>query len=179
MDVSGVVESHWDRERSLLKQLAQTIWISPNGGHAAVIQFSSHAELMVNFSNHTTLSGFETALDGLNHWDGTTKIDEALEVALSEMFQESNGMRPDVSHTLVLITDGHQTGGNVNYEEFRRRMNEKKIRVLVILVGNSNRRDLRRLVNMDSDLYVASSYDDFISDAFVSNIGLCGGNGKL
>ena len=177
MDVSGDVESNWDRGRSLLKQLAQTIWISPNGGHAAVVQFSSHAELMINFSNHTSLSGFETALDGLHHWDGTTRIDEGLDVALNEMFQESNGMRPDVSHNLVLITDGHQTGGIrvEEYDEFRRRLNEKKIRVLVILVGNSNRKDIRHLVNRDSDLYVASSYDDLISDAFVSNVVLCGG----
>jgi len=174
VDVSGSLTSHWDRERDFLKQLAQAIWISPAGGRAAVVQFSSHAELMINFSNHTSLSGFETALDGLHHWDGTTRIDEGLDVALNEMFQESNGMRPDVSHNLVLITDGHQTGGNVDYDEFRRRLNEKKIRVLVILVGNSNRKDIRHLVNRDSDLYVASSYDDLISDAFVSNVVLCG-----
>ena len=169
--------SHWDREKSFIKQLAQAIWISPDGGHAAVVQFSSNAELMINFSSHTSLSGFETALDGLSHWDGTTRIDQGLEVGLNKIFQESNGMRPDVSHTLVLITDGHQTGGNVNYDDFRRRLNEKKIRVLVILVGNSNRNDIRHLVNKDSDLFVASSYDDLISNAFVSNVVLCGGKG--
>ena len=179
MDVSGSVVSHWDREKSFIKQLAQAIWISPNGGRAAVVQFSSNAKLMINFSNHTSLSGFETALDGLSHWDGTTRINEGLEVALQEMFQESNGMRPNVSHNLVLITDGHQTGGNMNYDDFRRRLNRKKIRALVILVGNSNRNEvaIRHLVNKDSDLFVASSYDDLISNAFVSNVVLCGGNG--
>ena len=97
---------------------------------------------MINFDEHASLSEFETALDGLNHWDGTTRIDLGLEVALDQMFQVANGMRPDVSHTLVLITDGNQTGENVNYEEFRRRLNERKIRVLVILVGTANKNDI-------------------------------------
>ena len=174
VDVSGSVTSHWDRERAFIKQLAQAIWISPDGGHAAVVQFSRDAELMINFNNHTSLSGFETALDGLNHWDGTTRIDLGLEVALNEMFQVSNGMRPDVSHTLVLITDANQTGGNIDYKEFRKWLNERKIRVIVILVGNSNAGDIRDLVNKSSDMYVASSFDDLINDDFVNNVALCG-----
>ena len=129
---------------------------------------------MINFNNHTSLSGFEAALDGLNHWDGTTRIDLGLEVALNEMFQISNGMRPDVSHTLVLITDANQTGGNIDYKEFRKWLNERKIRVIVILVGNSNAGDIRDLVNKSSDLYVANSFDDLISDDFVNNVALCG-----
>ena len=175
MDVSGSVESHWERERSFIKQLAQQIWISPDGGHASVVQFSRDAQLMINFDDHASLSEFETALDGLNHWDGTTRIDLGLKVALDQMFQVANGMRPDVSHTLVLITDGNQTGENVNYEEFRRRLNERKIRVLVILVGTTNKNDIRHLVNKASDLYVAPTFDGLISDDFVKNVILCGG----
>jgi len=174
VDVSGSVVSHWERERSFIKQLAQQIWISPDGGHASVVQFSRDAQLMINFNNHTSLSGFEMALDGLNHWDGTTRIDLGLEVALDQMFQVANGMRPDVSHTLVLITDGNQTGENVKYEEFRRRLNERKIRVLVILVGTANKNDIRHLVNKASDLYEASTFEDLISDDFVKNVILCG-----
>ena len=84
-------------------------------------------------------------------------------------------MRPDVSHTLVLITDGNQTGENVNYEEFRRQLNERKIRVLVILVGTANKNDIHHLVNKASDLYVAPTFDSLISDDFVKNVILCGG----
>jgi len=174
VDVSGSVESHWDRERSFIKQLAQEIWISPDRGHASVVQFSRDAKLMINFNNHTSLSGFEMALDGLHHWDGTTRIDLGLEVALDEMFQVSNGMRQDVSHTLVLITDGNQTGGNINYKDFRKRLNERRIRVLVILVGNANKNDIRHLVNRVSDLYIAPNFDGLISPEFVKNVVLCG-----
>merc|ERR1712136_261408 len=174
VDVSGSVVSHWERERSFIKQLAQQIWISPDGGHASVVQFSRDAHLMINFNNHTSLSGFEIALDGLNHWDGTTRIDLGLEVALDQMFQVANGMRPDVTHTLVLITDGNQTGKKLDYVEYRKKLNDRQIRVLVILVGNVNLNNkIRELVNKPSDIYLAKSYDDLISTEFIHNIMLC------
>ena len=150
--------------------------MSPERGQAAVVQFSRVAKLMINFNNHSSLSGFEAGLDELQHWGETTRIDSGLEVALDQMFQVTSGMRPDVSHTLVLITDGNHTGKKFNYVEYRKRFNEKKIRVLVILVGNvrpgSNIHDL---LNRPSDLYIARSYDHLISNEFVHEIILCKG----
>ena len=175
VDVSGSGPSHWDRERSFIKKLVQEIMISPDGGHASVVQFNNDAQLMIKFDDYTSLSGFNTALDGLNHLDGTTRIDRGLEVALDQMFQVPNGMRLNVPHTLVLITDGNQTGENVNYKDFRRRFNERKIRVLVILIGSNNKNDIRHLVNKASELYIAPDFDALIDDSFVKNVMVCGG----
>ena len=170
------MESHWDRERQFIKQLAQFIWISPDGGRASVVQFSRDAKLMINFANHSSLSGFEIALDSLNHWGGITQIDKGLDVALEQQFQVTNGMRPDVTHTLVLITDGNQTGKKFDYVEYRKKLNDRQIRVLVILVGNVNLNNkIRELVNKPSDIYLAKSYDDLISNDFIHNIMLCEG----
>jgi len=174
VDVSGSVESHWQRERTFVKRLAQPIWISPEGGHASVELFSRTAGLMIPFDKFANFSGFERALDDLTQWHGTTRIDLGLEVAMDEMFQLSNGMRPGNSHTLVLITDGHQTGTyKIDYEEFRKKLNDRKIRVLVILVGNSNKDKIRHLVNKKSDMYEAKNFDDLIRDEFISKINLC------
>ena len=176
VDVSGSVESHWERERSFIKRLAKPIWISPEGGHASVELFSRTAGLMIPFDKFTNFSGFERALDDLTQWHGTTRIDLGLEVAMDEMFQLSNGMRPGHSHTLVLITDGHQTGTyKIDYEEFRKKLNDRKIRVLVILVGNSNKDKIRHLVNKKSDMYEAKNFDDLIRDEFINKINLCDG----
>ena len=176
VDVSGSVESHWQRERSFIKRLAQPIWISPEGGHASVELFSRTAGLMIPFDKFANFSGFERALDDLTQWHGTTRIDLGLEVAMDEMFQLSNGMRPGHSHTLVLITDGHQTGTyKIDYEEFRKKLNDRKIRVLVILVGNSNKDQIRHLVNKKSDMYEAKDFDDLIRDEFINKINLCEG----
>ena len=175
MDASGSVPSHWERQRSFIKKLVEQIELSPDGGHASVVQFNEDAQLMINFDDHTSLSGFNTALDGLNHLDGTTRIDRGLEVALDQMFQVPNGMRLDVSHTLVLITDGNQTGANVNYKILRKRLNQRKIRVLVILIGSQNQDDIRHLVNKASELYIAPDFDALKSDSFVKKVNICRG----
>ena len=155
----------------------KSINLSSNGGRAAVAEFSNKAELMIKFSDYITLKGFESAVDKLDHWHGTTKIELGLEVALNQMFKQSNGMRPNVPHTLVLITDAQQT--RVEFEKFRKQFNERKIRVLVILVGNGRKEDIRFLANRDADLYEAKSFDELITEPFVRSITLCGGNLKI
>ena len=174
LDCSGSVEGHWDLEKSFVKQIVRQINISPNGGRAGITEFSTDAELKIKFSYHTSLAGFENQLDNLDHLaHGTTRIDRGLELALDAMFQESNGMRPNVTQNLVLITDAQQVG--VDFEAFRKRFNEQKIRVIVILVGNVRKDDIRHLVNVDSDLYIADDYDQLISDSFIQDITLCEG----
>ena len=127
--------------------------------------FSNRAELMIKFSDHETFSSFTAALDALPYLGSTTKIDLGLNVALEEMFQESNGMRSDALRNLFLITDGQQTG--VDFALWREKFNKAGIRVIVIAVGNSIQRDLIHLVNDDEDLYIADNFDMLLSDSFI------------
>jgi hypothetical protein len=171
-DVSKSVENHWDDEKRFMKKLIQSIVISERGGRAAVTTFSNSAELQIKFDDHTSYPTFETALEQLPYVGSTTRIDLGLDVALEEMFQESNGMRSNVHKTMVLITDGQQT--RVNYDLFRKKFNEARIRVLVIAVGNFRRRDVRHLVSDDADLYLARDFNILLSDAFINSITFCG-----
>ena len=178
MDVSGSIGKHWDDEKAFVKKLAEAIKISPEGGHAAVTIFSSKnhvhpdAELMVKFSDHTASNSFEDAVDALPNWGGGTRINKGLDVARNEMFQESNGMRPTASKTLVLITDGKQ---NVNYAAYARFFHDKNIRVIVIGVGNVRQDDLLKLVKVDSDLHVAKDFDALLKDSFIKDVTICSG----
>ena len=180
MDVSGSVGDHWDDEKTFVKKLAQAIKISPEGGHAAVTIFSSavynvhpDAELMIKFSDHTTLNSFEDAVDALPYWKGGTRINKGLDVARKEMFQESNGMRPTAPKTLVLITDGEQK--NVDYAAYAKFFHDENIRVIVIGVGNVRQDHLLKLVKVDSDLHVAKDFDALLKDSFIEDITICSG----
>ena len=149
-DVSASVQNHWVDEKSFMKRLLQPIVISPLGGRVAVTMFSNRAELMIKFSDHATFSSFGASLDALPFWGQTTRIDLGLNVALQEMFQVSNGMRPDKIRNLILFTDGQQTG--VDFSLWGQRFNNAKIRVIVIGIGNVSQRNLIELVNNDADL---------------------------
>merc|ERR1712018_25941 len=171
-DVSASVENHWDDEKSFIKKLVQSVVISEQGGRAAVTSFSNMAELQIKFDDHIHYSTFETALDQIPYVGSTTKIDLGLEVALDEMFQVFNGMRPDVHQTMVLITDGQQAG--VNFDLYRERFNQAGVRVIVVGVGNFQSRDIRHLTSDDADIYVASDFDELVSDEFIESITFCG-----
>jgi hypothetical protein len=131
------------------------------------------AELMIKFTDHITSSSFEENVDKLPYWGRTTNIDLGLEVAFEEMFQEYNGMRSNASKTLVLLSDGRDT--RVRFDLWREKLNTAGIRVLVIGVGNINKRDLRHMVNDDKDFYIAKDFNDLLSDEFMNSIILCGG----
>ena len=173
VDNSASVRNHWAQQKTFIQKLIQPIIISPKGGHAAVTLFSDQAALMIRFSDHTTTAQFEYTLEDLPYWGSTTRVDLGLEVALEEMFQESNGMRSDARQTVFLITDGQQIG--VDYDEWRQRFNKAGIRIVVIGVGNVRHRDLRHMVNDAGDLYFAKDFDILISEPFIKNINLCGG----
>ena len=179
IDVSGSVENYWDDQKRFVKKLVEKTGfnISPNGGHAAVTLFSSNAKLMIKFSEDETLSSFETALNALPFWNGITKINLGLEVALDNMFQATNGMRKGVTRNLILISDGQQAG--LDFDAWRQKLSKAGIRVIAIGVGNVRERDLKLLVNDDKDLYMAKDFNMLLSDSFINGITLCGGNMRI
>ena len=186
MDSSGSVHNHWDEEKTFVKKLAHALDISPEGSHAAATIFADEfpaipphvkghpgAELKIKFSEHTNVNTFEKAIDALPYWSGYTRIENALKVGLNEMFQESNGMRPDPPKTLVLITDGQNHG--VDYAAWGASFRNAKIRVIAIGVGKVNEADLTALVGARGDLHLAKDFDALLQDSFIKNITLCNG----
>ena len=192
MDVSGSLRAHWKDEKTFVEKLAQAINISPAGGHAAVTIFSARsrkyrirkdAELKIKFSDYTTfynpdrpLNSFKEAVNTLPYWGGGTRIDSALNLALNEMFQTSNGMRQDVPKTCVLITDGKQSRRYTRrYARLARKFQKAKIRMIAVGVGKVNKRDLRKLVGSSSNLHLAKDFDALLKDSFIKRITVCNG----
>ena len=173
MDMSGSVGENWKHEKTFVKRLVKTMNVSPRGGHAAITAFSSHAELMIKFSDHTTTPGFEAAVDALPFWGGDTRIESALQVAHDEMFQKSNGMRSTTSKKLILITDGQQTG--VKYSQWATTFRIAQIKRIVVGIGNVSRADLRDLVDFKSDLHIAETFEGLLSANFMRRFSLCDG----
>ena len=176
MDASGNAGAHWKAEKTFVKKLAHEINLSPAWGHASVTISSNNsdehpaAELMIKFSDTTTLSTFEARINELPYYKSGADIEGVLEVALNDMFQKSNGMRLATPKTLVLITDGQQPG--VNYPAFGKLFRDANIRVIVIVVGNVNTNDIRNLVDNDSDLHLAKEFDVLTYDSFIKGITL-------
>ena len=157
MDVSGSVGSHWPDEKNFVMDLVETIGLSPSGAHAAVTLFDNRATLDIKFTDHFTNEEFEIALDALTFRRGTTEIGLALETALTEMFQEANGMRLANPKVAILITDG-QSNYAVDYQDYKNRFQAANIKLLVVGVGNVNKDDLEQLVRTSDDLLLVTDF---------------------
>ena len=59
--------------------------------------------------NHTQ------AVDSVNFIGGVTRIDLALLEAKNNFFHPTKGVRPNVPKIVIVMTDGKQTTGNVDY----------------------------------------------------------------
>ena len=168
MDVSSSVKNHTDDEKLFVKKLLSSLIVSPQGAQVSVTTFANRAKLMIKFSDHESASSFKTSLDALPYWGSTTKIDLGIKVALEQMFKESNGMRSDAIQTMVLMTDGQQTG--VDFGSWRKKFNDARIRVLVVGFGNVRKIDLKHLLNDDADFYIAKDFDELNRDSFIKSI---------
>ena len=158
--------------------------LSPNGGRASVITFSTEPHLDIKFSDHEKLVTFAWDVLRLEQYSGGTQIINALKLGLDEMFQTKNGMRSgnDSIKVVVLIVDGIDQKPGSTYTTIGERYKQENIRVVVVGIGTSRfevaefKGKLRRLVQDDNDLFITSSVDDLF-DIVLKDIGqsLCTG----
>ncbi len=137
VDRSGSMYSDYGKEKEFVKALADTFSISKDGSRAAVITFNSKAAINVKFSDHETVAGFKTAVDGLRDPTGKTRIDKALKLARDELLTSKHGARENIPKLLVLLTDGSQTDaeGAVPPGDVAAGLRQSGVRLIVIGMG--------------------------------------------
>ena len=153
--------------------MAHAANISPNGGRASVITFSTDPNLDIKFSDHEKLVTFARDVDRLEQFKGSTQIINALKLGLDEMFQVKNGMRSgnDSIKVLVLVVDGLDQKPGSKYTEMGERFKQENIRVIVVGIGTTGLKGkLGRLVQDDNDLFITSSFDD-LADVVLKDVG--------
>ena len=179
LDNSGsMLEHHWEMEKEFVKKLDRSLRISPTGSHAAVVLFADEAKLAIKFNDYPTVHSFESAIDRITRLDGGTRIDKGLSVAFDEMFQESNGMRPNSIKTLVLLTDGENTPDSpLMADKFKTLAKARNIRLLVIAAGSANIDNLIKLVERKEDLKHINDVSELQGSAFFKGVekALCNG----
>ena len=120
------------------------ITVNGNEGRGSVLTFSNDANLEVTFSDNRTQEAFEEAVNNLTFTQEGTDILRALDVALEDMFNTKNGMRPrNAKQVAVLITDGKdtKTTDNNKYVEMVAKFNKRDIMMIVIGIGNNISKD--------------------------------------
>ena len=137
--------------------------VGGQGGRASVITFNSDALLKIRFNSHLNYNSFASAVDRLHQRRGGTNIIGALNKGLAEMFQTRNGMREKSDKVAVLITDGVDHHDYSSYRQVAERYRQRKIKLLVVGVGQVNRNKLKELVQDKNDFFVDTNFNELLT----------------
>jgi len=182
LDESNSVDvQDWQNVGKFTKVVAWAASFQKGLGRASIITFDTSSKLVAMFDKCYDYDCFARAVDDLRQHRGGTNIIEALNGGLYQMFKTSKGMRKKSEKIAVLITDGKDFGNDISiFKEVGKKYQERKIKLLIVGVGNVDRRMLKELVAEEKDFFVAENFDQ-LPKSIVSRIvedvqGVCEGN---
>ena len=186
MDASASIDmAEYSTMLAFVDCIVDTMNLSPSGGHAAVTLFAdnereknvSKAKLMIRFPDFVAPATFKQAVKSLDRTriGSYTRINFALNHALTHMFNVKNGMRPNVNRTLVFMTDGHNRDMTDDvYRNWRQKFAAANIEIIAIGIGNRVYRS--GLIELSpNDHHFPPNFAYLLSRTFQDRIVLCHG----
>lgn len=170
MDVSFLVDSsesvglqNYQKLLDFVRRVAKTMRISPSGTHGSLVVFSDTAKVQIKLDDHDDIRAFSKALRDVPYMGQKTRIDKALRVASSGVFNSRAGMRAGIRRVAVLLTEGHQTRTfdaiplRYAVEPLRRR----RVNVFAVGIGKDVRyNELRSVTSSDQNVLLVETFDD-------------------
>ncbi|XP_029318371.1 collagen alpha-1(VII) chain-like [Cottoperca gobio] len=145
--------------------------IGPQGTQIAVVHYSDEPRIEFHLSDFKDRNSVLKALRALRYGGGNTKTGKGISYVLQELFQESLGMRQDVAHVLVLITDGRAQDNVVPPSRIARALG---VNVLAVGVSNADLEELNKIAAPTSykNIFYSPTFDDFpsIEREFINTI---------
>ncbi|KAL4216425.1 cr1 protein [Mactra antiquata] len=90
---------------------------------------------------------------------GATSTFEALKMARTELFQEQNGMRPNVSHIAIIVTDGNSDDVNATRAEAELLRNEG-VTIYAVGVGGAVSQEINNIATNSNYVFHVDNYAD-------------------
>ncbi|KAI4803223.1 hypothetical protein KUCAC02_006779 [Chaenocephalus aceratus] len=136
--------------------------MGPQGTQIAVVHYSDEPRIEFRLNDFKDRNSVLRALRGLRYGGGNTKTGKGISYVLQELFQESLGMRQDVAHVLVLITDGKAQDNVVPPSRIARALG---VSVLAVGVYNADMEELNKIAAPTSykNIFYSPTFDDFPS----------------
>ncbi|XP_071086302.1 matrilin-4-like [Haliotis cracherodii] len=110
-DIStSVSHSEYEQMKTFVVDIISNITISSNGTNVAFMVFSGKAEVVFHLNTYNDNKRYViTAINSQRHSGGSTFLGDAIKLAASEVFTETNGDRPDAPNVVLLFTDGRSS----------------------------------------------------------------------
>lgn len=171
VDTSGSISRrNFVRQREFIEQMIDGFDISEEGTHVAIVEYSSTASVVLKFNSFTGVQlnavNLKRQARKLPHQRGYTYIDKGLHLTNTEVFSVKDGMRPNVTKIVLVMTDGRQTvdegflSSDILHDAVQP-LKDKGIRVISLGIGKGTLLfDLLTLASTDQDVYSAADFKE-------------------
>ena len=169
MDASGSIgELDFQKERDFVKAVASAFNVSTSQTQLGLIDYSKEANLRIKFGDYRNLASFQAAVDAIPYQGNTTRIDKALQLAASDLFNPAAGARVGHTKIMIMLSDGVQTNDPdaKPLKEAVRPLRDRGVKVVAVGVGShTDPLELEMLVERESDLFAVTDYADLLNKA--------------
>lgn len=176
---SSMRDCNYKKQKDFLKDIAAYLKIASGASETSIIAYSEGATLMKKFNASKTIEDFKEIIDKLPFLGGRTRLDKAMHMAVSYMFTAGNGMRnSDVPKVLIILNDGTQAAGSQSAVEIASTLYKNKIRVVVIGVGEADKKLLGQIVSSPEDLIMVDKFEDAKEKVATLSERMCNNGGQ-
>ena len=167
IDSSGTETLHYREEKQLVKALTSVFHVNEKGTHVGVITFGSSAEISIKLGSHSNQSSFDAALERIPFINGLSRIDLGLELALKQFVKQA---RRDVTHLVVLMTDGGQFGPRPPIGPVAMADTIRRSGIRTVVIGIDSHLNAEMLKMIGGGRWYGSKRKDLMSANFVKKM---------
>ncbi|CAL8318406.1 unnamed protein product [Lota lota] len=160
---SSISANNFDKMKDFLFRAATYFpLIGPQGTQIAVVPFSNEPRIEFHLNAFKDRNSLLRAIRALRYGGGNTRTGQSISFVLEDLFQESQGMRQDVAHVLVLITDGRAQDDVLPPSRMARALG---VSILAVGVANADLEELKLIAAPTSykNIFFSPTFEDFPS----------------
>ncbi|KAM7367132.1 hypothetical protein PAMP_015056 [Pampus punctatissimus] len=171
-DSSSIGANNFNKMKDFIFRVATYFpVIGPQGTQIAVVHYSDEPRIEFCLNEYKDRNSMLRALRQLRYGGGNTKTGKGISYVLQELFQESLGMRQDVAHVLVLITDGRAQDNVLQPSRIARALG---VSILAIGVANADMEELNKIATPTSykNIFYSPTFDEIpsIEREFINSV---------
>ncbi|XP_041059069.1 collagen alpha-1(VII) chain-like [Carcharodon carcharias] len=166
-DIVFLVDESWSIGQDNFKKIRDFLFrivsyipkVGPAGTQVAVAHYSDNPRTEFQLNQYKDRNSVLRAIRGVQYGGGNTRTARGIGYVLKELFQATAGMRQDVPHILVLLTDGRSQD---EVELPARVAFGLGIKVISVGIASADMEELKRIVYRGprNNVFFASTFDD-------------------
>lgn len=171
LDSSGSIgqNNYLDMKR-FINEVIDHFQISPKDTHVGVVSFSTQAQTEIRFTSKQTVDTIKPSVLNITYQSGATRTHLGLNKVHIDLFSAQGGMRTNVPHVLLVITDGKSDNAELTRQQAQY-LKDDGIVIFALGIGSGiEMTELKAMVSMEPYVFLFSSVRQMLPSDKASDI---------